>query len=136
MYCLTLPKSYTTAKFPFTQKTHNNVVFATIFSATPGGQEKPYPVRKPGSAKMLQCPPTGPVLMRIEKHSLLMLRNRREFYILVIKSIGILITRSQMYSKISKQTCDVFSGGIDRFHVYITFVHFVQLIVSKIGRFS
>ena len=40
-----------TAKFPFTQKTHNNVVFATIFSATPGGQEKPYPVRKPESGQ-------------------------------------------------------------------------------------
>ena len=48
---------YTTAKFPFTQKTHNNVVFATIFSATPGGQEKPYPVRKPGSGQDVTVSP-------------------------------------------------------------------------------
>ena len=44
-------------KFPFTQKTHNNVVFATIFSATPGGQEKPYPVRKPGSGQDVTVSP-------------------------------------------------------------------------------
>ena len=35
----------------FYTETHNNVVFAAIFSATPGGQEKPYPVRKPGSGR-------------------------------------------------------------------------------------
>ena len=57
MYCLTLPKYYTTAKFSFTQKTHNNVVFATIFSATPGGQEKPFPVRKPGSGQDVTVSP-------------------------------------------------------------------------------
>ena len=46
-----------TAKFPFTQKTHNNVVFATIFSATPGGQGKPYPVGKPGSGQDVTVSP-------------------------------------------------------------------------------